>query len=105
MQSLVQVPGVNDGKPAQEFFGLVDGANFDGAAHAHARHLGHELDGVVEIVGLKDQNAAQLLLRFGEGAISDRDLSSSLLEAERGGRGNALESVVVDDMAVGFEII
>ena len=60
---------------------------------------------MVEIVGLKDQNTAQLLLRFGEGAISDRDLSSSLLEAERGGRGNALESVVVDDMAVGFEMI
>ena len=38
MQSLVQVPGVNDGKTAQEFFGLGEGAVGHGQRAAAIAH-------------------------------------------------------------------
>jgi hypothetical protein len=56
---------------------------------SRTRVLRHELDRVIQIVGFQDQDAAELLLGFGVGAVGHRDFA--ILPTQRDGRRGILQ--------------
>ena len=60
-----------------------DGADFDGAP-ARAGDAGGDLDGLVPVLRVDEEVAAELLARFGEGAVGDNLLAGA--HADAGGR-------------------
>src|SRR5262249_54957722 len=64
--------------------------NLEGSS-PHARVLGHQVDRVVEVLGLKDQDSAQLLLGLSVGAVGDQHFSA--LEPQCGGVSRGLQRI------------
>src|SRR4030095_9159565 len=90
--------------PLPPFFTFLDhspqirrGADLEGA-RLGAGVLGHELDGVLEIIGLQDENAAYLLLRLRVGAVNDDHLS--VFPPKGGGAPGALQGLPSRQVAV-----
>lgn len=59
-------------------------ADLEEAAELHGGVLRHQLDGVDLVAGLEDEDATQLLLGLGVGAVRGRDLAVSPVDGQGG---------------------
>src|SRR5258706_7366556 len=69
----------------------------------HARMLGHQLDGMVQVPRLQNEYPAELLFRLGIRAVGDRDFP--VVEPQGGGAPRALERFAAGKVTVLFKQI
>src|SRR6478735_8580743 len=70
---------------------------------ARLRPLGGELEGHVEVGGLDDPEAGEILLRFQEGPVGEHRLISATVD--HGGRAWLCQAVGVDPVGLGAELV
>src|SRR5262245_21668976 len=99
---MISVTSFVCGTPLFAFFdhsGQIRGrTDLEGTRLLHAGVLGHELDGMLEILRLENQDAADLLLRLRIGSVGDGDLS--VFPSQGGSAPGTLERFTAGEVAI-----